>query len=140
MVRVKSEEYDLEYITNRDNFPNEDKSFYLFILLNSLSCNTCIEEAIFVEELKRSYGDRIQIIAIVGNFGNTAINNFKNRYKLSYEFIEKDKKTVFYKFSNIKTLKIITNKDGLVLNIDPVTYNLKSLRKKYEDLLRKTLL
>lgn len=135
----KIEEYDLKYILNIDESLKNNKNVFLFIILNSLNCGTCIEEAIYVEKLNRKYGDKIKIYAVVGNVGKTAIKNFKNTYNISYEFIEKDNKSAFNNYKNIRTLKIIMKYDGLILNIDPVTFNMKSLQNEYENLLIKSL-
>jgi len=40
---------------------------------------------------------------------------------------------------NIKTLKILVNSEGNIINIDPATFRSKKIRKYYENILLKYL-
>jgi thiol-disulfide isomerase/thioredoxin len=121
-------------------FPMKPKSKFVVVLtIQSFDCGTCVDEAVFLEYLNRKYGEYILFCAVVGKIGNTAINNFKNKFSITYPFIQDQKILNSTIFSGYKGLKTIVSDKNKILRIDALTFNVKKLRNEYEYILLKYL-
>lgn len=127
--------YNISDILKRsDILSGTNNIFTLIFIINSLDCNTCIDEALYVEQLTNKYKDNLQTIAVAGRIGKTALNNFIDRYKITYNFIQ-ETGPVLKTLISIKTLKVLVNSEGIILNIDPPTFRSQRIRKYYETIL-----
>jgi len=119
-------------------FPRNPKAkIIVMITLSSLNCGTCVDEAVYLEYLNRKYGENICFCAVVGKFGNTAIDDFKKRFSITYPFIQDSSilnSTFFVKY---KALKVIISDKNEILRIDTLTFNVKKLQNEYENNLLK---
>lgn len=114
--------------------------YSVLLILNSLECKPCIDEAIYLETLNEKFGKHINFFAVVSTVSPTAIRNFKKRYSLSYPFLFDVNKMFQNKFdSSTKAIKILISPIGEVMNVDPPTYNIISLQNDYEQLLESSL-
>ncbi|MBN2396132.1 MAG: DoxX family membrane protein [Candidatus Atribacteria bacterium] len=122
-------------------FPNQLKGKYsVLLILNSIECKACVDEAIFMDKLYNKFNANIHFYAIVGEIGNTAISNFKKSYSLSYPFLEDLDMGLRNNLNfSSNTTKILVSPVGEILNVDPPTYNIKSLQNDYERMLVKYL-
>jgi len=121
---------DSEYHNNIN-----DNKLYLLIILNSFDCQLCMEEAIYVEQIKNKYANKIKAFGIVGHIGNTAITSIKKRYGITYDLIVNENIDILKKYSMIKTLKLLVNKRGEILVVHPPTYNIKVLQNEFEEII-----
>lgn len=107
----------------------------VMLAIKSIDCGTCIDEAVFLEYLNTKYGDAICFFAIVPTIGNRAINDFKNKFGLTYPFIQNFhilSMPIFYKYNSLLT---ILSTKGEILRIDPPSFNVEEIRKEYENVL-----
>jgi len=117
-------------------FPKEHNAkIFVMLTLSSFDCGNCVDEAVFLEYLNRKYGENICFFAVVGKFGHTAINNFKNTFSITYPFIQDPRIFDSEIFSKYKALKTIISDKNEILRIDPVTFNVKKFRNEYENIL-----
>lgn len=132
---IKLSQYKVSDIFDgSDIILNKEKKNTLIFIINSIDCNTCIDEAIYVEYLANKYKSKLRTIAVTGITGKTAINNLIDRYKITYKIIH-ERSPVLQKLINIKTLKLLVNSEGIILNIDPATFKSKRIRGYYENIL-----
>jgi uncharacterized membrane protein YphA (DoxX/SURF4 family) len=112
----------------------DDKSCILLFIISAFDCNTCIDEALYVDYLTSKYREKLKTIAVVGRIGHTAINDFVNRYRITYTVVQETNATL-KKLVGMNTLKILANADGIVINVDPPTFRSRKLRDEYERML-----
>jgi uncharacterized membrane protein YphA (DoxX/SURF4 family) len=127
-----------DIITNNDIISSAENKYTLIFIINSMDCGSCIDEAMFVEYLSNKYINELKTIGIAGLIGNTAIKNLIDRYHITYNIIQ-GRSPALQKMQNIKTLKILVNSEGNIINIDPATFRSKKIRKDYENILLKYL-
>jgi uncharacterized membrane protein YphA (DoxX/SURF4 family) len=114
-----------------------DPGIELIVMLtvHSLDCGDCAAEAAYLEYLNARYGKRIFFCAVVRRVGKTAIGNFKSRYSITYPFIEDPGLLDSGAFSQFKSLIATLTRDGEVLRIDPIGFNIKEYQSQYESIL-----
>lgn len=126
---------DVKDISNIEFPIDPDDRIIVMLTLHSLDCNTCVDEAVYLEYLNAKYGKNICFCAVVLKIGKTAMDNFKSKFSITYPFIEDPPMLNFKTFSRYKSLKIIVSPENEILRIDPVTFNIKKLQDEYENVL-----
>lgn len=111
--------------------------YSVLLILDSLDCKFCIDEAIFFEKLNNKFGRNIKFYAIVGTVSQSAISNFKKRYSLNYSFLQDLNFQIINEFANSSAaIKVIVSPSEEIINIDPATFRIKSIQKDFESKLK----
>jgi uncharacterized membrane protein YphA (DoxX/SURF4 family)/thiol-disulfide isomerase/thioredoxin len=126
---------DIRTISNIEFPINPDIRIIVILTLQSLDCGSCAAEAAYLEYLNAKYGRRIFFCAVVRKIGQTAIDNFKSEYSITYPFIEDPTMLRSKIFSKYKSLLVIVSQDSKILRIDPINFNVKKFQDEYENIL-----
>jgi len=107
------------------------------LIINTLECTPCLNEAIFIEKLNNKFNDNIKFYGIVPRIGKTAVSNFKTTYSLNFHFFQDINRTLINELeASSYPIKILVSPNRKILNIDPPTFGVKSFQNYYENLLK----
>jgi len=113
------------------------KSYTVLVLIKSFDCPDCIRELKFVDRLNKKYSDFISFYGIVGNISDIAIHNMIAQQSFAFQFFRDVNSIIVTNVGDsITTLKILLMSEGTILNVDPSSYGLKPIQKKYERLIK----
>jgi len=114
-----------------------EKKYIVFLIINTLECTPCLNEAIFIEKLNNKFNDNIKFYGIVPRIGKTAVSNFKTTYSLNFHFFQDINRTLINELeASSYPIKILVSPNRKILNIDPPTFGVKSFQNYYENLLK----
>lgn len=114
-----------------------NERYSVLLILDSLDCKFCIDEAVFFEKLNDKFGRNIKFYAVVGHMSRIAISIFKKKYSLNYPFLHDLNSQVIDKFTiSSAAIKVLVSPDEEIIHIDPLTYSIKSIQKDFESKLK----
>ena len=114
-----------------------EKKYIVFLIINTLECTPCLNEAIFIEKLNNKFNDNIKFYGIVPRIGKNAVSNFKTTYSLNFHFFQDINRTLINELeASSYPIKILVSPNRKILNIDPPTFGVKSFQNYYENLLK----
>lgn len=125
---------------NKDEMNNigliDNGKYHIILIMHNYVCRPCIDEAIYFEKMFNKYSDKANYYLITGNIGKTAISKIRKEYSLSYPIIQ-DTNNMLYRCAEDYNgpIKFIISPAGVIINIDPPTYNILSIQKEYENII-----
>ena len=109
------------------------RSPYLILILNSLECVPCKNEAIYFQRLSRDFGPAFKYCAIVRPIGRTAILSYKRDNHLAFDFYENLNSNAFSQgvFSSTSTILAISS-GKIILTAIPNSHDIGSRQQEFE--------
>ena len=133
IVGKKIPSISLKGINNTSSVDFLNGKYSVLLVLSSLSCKSCIDEAKYIERLNRALGEKINFFGVATIPSSYAIKEFIRKHSLSYTFLH-DKYSEFKNSLGIKTtpIKLIVSPEGNIIEIDVSTFNIYSIQKKFK--------
>jgi peroxiredoxin len=120
--------------------PPFEKKMNVLLIIDSFECKPCVDEILFINNLKNKYKEKVGFFCIVKQIGKTAISNLKQKYSIQFPVLQDERNRLFSDlYISPFSIKLLVSKNGSILYIDPPAFQINSIQQIFIDRLEMAL-